>query len=101
MSKNTCLVLPPDMTHNYFNMEHDLLRPMLAFFAHLKLNLLSKKPKCENEERSEQSRLARYFYPSDEIIQFEKTLYKNSRVWELAETWRTQNALINGTAVAR
>jgi pimeloyl-ACP methyl ester carboxylesterase len=42
-SKGTFLVLPPEMTHNLFNAEDDLVTPLLSFLSHLGQHLIADK----------------------------------------------------------
>ena len=39
MSQFTYLLLPPEMTHNRFHVEEDLVRPLLKFLHQARLNL--------------------------------------------------------------
>jgi len=42
VSKGTFLVLPPEMTHNLFDIEDDLTRPLINFLNHLNQGLLAE-----------------------------------------------------------
>ena len=41
-SRFTNLVLPPDMTHNQFNLEEDFVEPFLNFLKQIGMDLSSK-----------------------------------------------------------
>lgn len=80
-------MLPPEMTHNFFNVYEDFTRPLVAFMNSLKISLEANYQGSEMETLCQKELI----YPNQRIIDFEKKIFVgDSFVWEQARQFHAQ-----------
>jgi len=70
------------MDHNDFDFDSDFMQPLNEFFKQIGLRVeqISSVLNIDDD----------YYFPPDSVVQYEKTLIKNSIIWEIIEEKKKQ-----------
>eukprot|EP00347_Sterkiella_histriomuscorum_P003243 403365040 len=79
------LVLPPQMDHNDFEFDADLIEPLTEFFKQIGMKMNKVAKDFHGIKFNDD-----YYFPPPTIVLFEKKLIKSSIIWDIIEDRKRQ-----------